>query len=154
MENSNIKIEDIKKYIEDVYKFNGGELFTLKSIKNKGFTHTFENTKIENIKIGDYFFNNLISTDPRIRCRKINGNTLFRKGKESVSIGDFIEYEIKKVKKIEIDELHCYLNKFYGINIERSKLIEQIKERDIYYNLEDKMIYINYDEYLKGNKKI
>ncbi|RRD38934.1 hypothetical protein EII29_09055 [Leptotrichia sp. OH3620_COT-345] len=139
-----IELNDLKEYIENVHNFNTEELFTIKSLKKWGFKD-----KIEDLGFEEWFYASVLSSDSRFKFRKTNNTILF--GKEKVTVGDFVKYVVVSNTGINIYKLQDYLFQYYEIKIEKYKLIENIKEKNLYYDQIMETTYIDYNKYLEIN---
>ena len=144
LNNAGIIEEDIKRFIENVYNFGREEIFTIKSLKEQGFKD-----KLEDLGFEDWFYASLLTSDNRFKFKKLMNTILFRKGNEKVTLGDFIENIIVKYKSIDIYDLQNFLVEYYGIETEKYKILENIKDKNLYYNEIMEKAYIDYDRYLE-----
>ncbi len=142
--NDEITLEKIENYIDEVYRFNNDDIFTIKSLRKKGFKHTFEELGFDN-----YFYATLIGLDNRFRMQKNKGTILLREGKEKVTTGDFVEKIVVQDKSIDIYDLQEKLDEIYGLKIEKYKILENLKEKNLYYNEIMEKAYIDYDTYFE-----
>lgn len=136
--------EKLKEFIEDVYEFVGEELFTIKSLRKRGFEH-----KLDELGFEDWFYSALLRCDTRFKYRRFDGNILFKKGVEIVALNDLVEHIVSRFRSIDIYDLIEIVCNDYGIKVDRYRIPYIIKEKELYYNAVMEKIYIDYDEYFE-----
>jgi hypothetical protein len=144
LEYKGITREKLQEFINDVYEFGGEELFTIQSLRLRGFEH-----QLDDLGFDDLFYSGLIRCDDRFRYRRIEGNILFRRGTDNVTINDFVEYIVCKYRSIDIYDLIYIMRDTYRITIEKFKLKNIAIEKELYYDTIMEKIYIDYDEYFE-----
>ncbi|MDU6114988.1 MAG: DNA-directed RNA polymerase subunit alpha C-terminal domain-containing protein [Paeniclostridium sordellii] len=136
--------EKLLEYIDRVYEFVGFDIFTIKSLRMKGFEHELDDLGFE-----DWFYSSILTSDSRFRFRKLNGNILLCVGRDNVALADLVEHIVSNHRKIDIYDLVDYIKYEYGIKVERQKIQQIAKERDLYYDSIMEKVYIDYDEYFE-----
>ncbi|MBU3093394.1 hypothetical protein KPL35_15110 [Clostridium sp. CF011] len=144
LEQKGIGKEKLQEFIDDVYEFVVEELFTIKSLRKKGFEH-----RLDELGFDNWFYSALLRCDTRFKYRKIDGNFIFRKGADRVNLNDLVEQVVCKYRSIDIFDLIENISSVYGITIERYKIPNIAKEKELYYNAIMEKIYIDYDEYFE-----
>lgn len=74
---------------------------------------------------------------------------ILRKSKTSLTMSDLIEQIVYDYRKIDIYDLIDFLRETYGIRSEKHKILEMIREKDLYYDEIMEKVYIDYDEYFE-----
>nr|WP_317333473.1 DNA-directed RNA polymerase subunit alpha C-terminal domain-containing protein [uncultured Romboutsia sp.] len=144
LKENGINKEKLKSYIDSVYEFVGQEIFTIKSLRNSGFEHDLDDLGFE-----DWFYASLLSCDQRFKSRKLNKNIILKSGNEIITINDLVEQIVTKYRSIDIYDFIDYMIDKYGIKIDKAKLMQIAREKDLYYDTIMEKIYIDYDEYFE-----
>ncbi len=138
--------DDIKEYCKSVVEFVPyGKYFTLRSLKNIGFSH-----KLDELGFDDWFYTSLLLEDNKnFSYLKIGGNKLLFRGIKKIASSEFIEMIIYEQESLSIDiyELINCIQENYDIQIDRYKIPVIVKNTDMYYNCISEKIYANYDVY-------
>lgn len=144
LEQKGICRENLKKFTDDVYEFIGDEIFTIKSLNGRGFEH-----ELYALGFDDWFYSSLLRCDNRFKFRRFEGNVLFRRGVEAISLNDLVQNIVSKYRSIDIYDLSEIINDIYGISVDKSRIPYIIKEKELYYNAIMEKVYIDYDEYFE-----
>lgn len=119
-----------------------GAYFTIKSLRNEGFTSQFDELGMD-----DCFYESIILADRiNFSSTKFGLQRLFCKGKEAV-FTDFLYRLLEELESIDIFDLEELLADKYGFKIKHDKLMETIKETNLYYDKIMEKVYIDYDTY-------
>ena len=95
----------------------------------------------------DCFYESIILADRiNFSSTKFGLQRLFCKGKEAV-FTDFLYRLLEELESIDILDLEELLADKYGFKIKHDKLMETIKETNLYYDKIMEKIYIDYDTY-------
>ena len=144
LEEKGIFKEILLDYIDKAYEFIGSGMFTIKYLRKKGFEH-----KLDDLGFEDHFYSSLLTCDSRFRFRKLSNNILLSVGQNMVSLADLVEHIVCDYRKMDIYDLVDYTKKEYGIKIERHKIQQIARDRDLYYDSIMEKVYIDYDEYFE-----
>lgn len=119
-----------------------GAYFTIKSLRNEGFTSQFDDLGMD-----DCFYESIILADRiNFSSTKFGLQRLFCRGKEAV-FTDFLYGLVEELESIDIFDLEELLADKYGFKIKHDKLMETIKETNLYYDKIMEKVYIDYDTY-------
>ena len=139
----NINKEIITEYVEEAINYSGkNEFFTVTELINDGF-----DSPLHKIGLEEWFGIGLIKNSRKVRFVKTGGNVIFSKRKSKIVTLDFIEYILQRLKKINIYDFENYLKAKYGLDIPKEKIIQYVKNSDIYYDSIMEKIYINKNYY-------
>lgn len=144
LEHNGIGKEKLKEFINDVYEFVVEEVFTIKSLRERGFEHS-----LDELGFDDWFYSALLRCDARFKYSRVDGNIIFRKGTDTVTVNDLVEHVVCRYRSIDIFELIGNICNEYGITIERYKIPHIAKEKELYYDAIMGKVYIDYDEYFE-----
>lgn len=138
-----ITVDDLKQYASDAVNFIDEEYFTIKMVRDMGFT-----SKIDNLGFDDFFYESLIerNTD-EINSSRTGGGILFRKSEKKVTRQKFFKYLMKKFRKIDIIKFMDYIKEVYGLEFERWYITSLADGVGMYYDDIMERLYINRDEY-------
>lgn len=138
-----INKEYINEYVSKVLEYASGErYFTIKKLRNDGFEHDIFGTAL-----GDWFASGLIKNSRRVRFLKTAGTVIFYQGERQITTADFIRYILKKEKKMDIYDFMNYAQEEYGISLEKDKIIQMIKNTNMYYDTIMEKIYLSKEYY-------
>ena len=79
----------------------------------------------------------------------MGGNRLFYSGKTNIQLTTFLEWILEQNTKLELDDLMDLLSQRYALFFPREKLLEVLKDTDLYYDRIMDTVYIEYDTYLE-----
>ena len=144
LESNGVTKVQLKDYIDKVYNFMGSKIFTIKYLRQKGFTHN-----LDNLGFDDLFYGSILLSDSRFSYRKLGNQILLSTKGRTVAINDLIEYIVSKYRSIDIYDLMDYMKDRYGISVEKSKIQTMAKDIDLYYDSIMEKVYIDYDEYFE-----
>ena len=145
LQDQGIDIVDFHNYCQAVYYFAGNNYFTIHSLKAAGFTHYLDDLGLDN-----WFYSSLLTEDKEhFSYQRMGKNKLFSKDKKNILFADFIKFivlqqEYQSCSPVFLEKL---LKNNYDILVPPHKIIEIIKEVDLYYNPVEKTIYANYEVY-------
>ena len=74
---------------------------------------------------------------------------MFVSGNNYISIKSFVADYLEKVRSIDIDELVSIFEDEYNIKLEKSKIIEESKDTNLYYDRIMEKLYVDYDTYFE-----
>lgn len=135
-----ISRDTILAFIEDILNvLDESEYVTVRYVQNRGY-----NCPLFNLGFSDLFCSSLLKYSQRFGYFKINETYVFyrlgigsRKEKK-----DFIKSLVFPVSSIDLDDLADILNIDYGLDYSRDRILECVKETDMYYDkIMDKVYY-------------
>lgn len=146
LEKFGITKEDVDEFVKKTIEFiPDNRIFTYTYLQNLGFYHEFEDLGFE-----EYFYSSIISRKKdEISSLKKYGSILLRKGNRSISLLEIIEILISSKENLSIDIYNLIenLEVEYGLKINKSQILEQIKESRIYYSPITETLYGDYEIY-------
>ncbi|MGL6098432.1 MAG: hypothetical protein ACRCZ9_04390 [Fusobacteriaceae bacterium] len=138
--------EYIENFIEKVIEFiPDNRIFTYTYLQNLGFYHEFEDLGFE-----EFFYSSILTRkNTGFSSLKKYGGILLRNGNYPISLLEIIEVQISSKENLSIDiyTLIEILENEYGLKINKSQILEQIKESRIYYSPITEIIYGDYEIY-------
>jgi hypothetical protein len=145
--------ERLHSFCDEVYNFvEQNSYFTIEYIKRQGFT-----SDIDSLGFDTQFYISLLREDPRFASWQMGGNILFFAGEikmfvsrnNYISIKSFVVDYLEKVRSIDIDELVSIFEDEYNLKLEKSKIIEESKNTNLYYDRIMEKLYVDYDTYFE-----
>ena len=122
-----------------------GEYFTVASLRREGFTDPLEDTGFD-----DWFYGSLLAEDrDRFSCRRMGGTRVFFCGKKEVYLIDFLRWVVEPEGHWDLYDLKEYLEEHYGVALPTEKIIENVRESDLYYDSIMEAVYLDYDTYFE-----
>lgn len=119
------------------------DFFTIDSLKE-----ILESTEIYKYGFEDIFYESILISTNEIKAVKFqNKMIMIFSEQQNIKQNDVIINLLKKQKGYIIDDLVDLFNKKYGININKSKILEICYESNLYYNKELEKIYLNKDQW-------
>ena len=138
-----LTVDDLKEYAIQAIDFSEEEYFTIKSIRDKGFT-----SKLDDLGFDDFFYSSLIERNSdTITSSRTGGSILFRKSDKKVTRQKFYKCLMKKFRKIDIVKFMEYINETYGLQIEKWNITSLADGAGMYYDDIMQKLYINREEY-------
>ncbi|WP_029066898.1 DNA-directed RNA polymerase subunit alpha C-terminal domain-containing protein [Lachnobacterium bovis] len=135
--------DTIYQYVNQALSFaNGEKYFTIKRLKEKGFSH-----RLHDVSLPEWFTAALIKNSRRVRFVKSGDGIIFYQGNHQITTGDFLKYVMKERKSIDIYELVNYLEEKYGLIYMKDKVIQFIKPTSVYYDSIMEKVYLTKEYY-------
>ena len=145
LEAGGITKERLREYCDHVMECVGlGRQFTIHSLRREGFADD-----LDDLGFGDWFYSSLLCEDERFSSRRVGGTRILYAGKRSFTLEDLLIEILLEREKIEIYELQEVLEEEYGIQLDKYKLSEIVKESSLYYDGIMETVYIDYDTYFE-----
>lgn len=146
LEKFKITKEYIEEFVQRVINFiPDNRIFTYTYLQNLGFYHEFEELGFE-----EYFYSSILSRKKQeFSTLKKYGTIFLRKGNLPIGLLEIIEILISTKEELSVDiyEIINSLESEYGIKVNKSQILEQIKESRIYYSQITEKIYGDYEIY-------
>ena len=141
-----ITAEQLQDYGKSVSRFvEVGSFFTVFSLQQAGFTHPLDDLGFE-----EWFYSSVLLEDrEHFSYQRIGGTRLFCAGKSANLFADFLNWLLFRLTKIDIYDLHEMLETQYGIVLPKDKLIELVRNTDLYYDTIMQTVYVDYDTYIE-----
>jgi hypothetical protein len=145
-------ISNIREYCTAVYKFQGnGDCFSVKSLQAAGFSHP-----LEDLGMGDLFYESLLKYDPRFLHYKMTNCHVFSTHHKP-SIAKIVFSVVKQHGSISIYTLQSILQKQFGVATtivsDAGSLINQAllfdEKTPLFYSKEFEKIYFDKNDYYK-----
>ena len=126
--------------------------FTIEYLKRQGFA-----SDIDSLGFDTQFYISLLREDSRFANWTMGRNVLFFVGEikmfvagnRYISIKSFVTDYLERVRSIDIDELILIFEEEYNLKIEKSKIMEEIKDTNLYYDRIMEKLYVDYDTYFE-----
>lgn len=103
--------------------------FTVVSLKNAGFMD-----ELDMLGFGDMFYASILREDERFSWQKIGKMTVFNTRKVFFKTQDLLSAYVDQQKSVDVPEMAVQLDKRFGIDLDRSKIMEKIDKETIYYD--------------------
>ena len=141
-----VTAQTLQAYCEDVAKrYEPGEYFTVASLRADGFMHP-----LDDLGFDEWFYGSvLLEARELFSYQRIGGTRLFMRGNAPVRIGGLLTELLEHEQKADIYELRDTLEEHFGIVLSKDKLIELVKETDLYYDAIMGAVYADYDTYFE-----
>ena len=138
--------QTLRAYCEDVAKrYEPGEYFTVASLRADGFMHP-----LDDLGFDEWFYGSvLLEARELFSYQRIGGTRLFMRGNAPVRIGGLLTELLEHEQKADVYELRDTLEEHFGIVLSKDKLIELVKETDLYYDAIMGAVYADYDTYFE-----
>lgn len=135
---------DLIDFVKSVDEFINEEIFTIKSLRKKGFGHY-----LDDLGFDDWFYSSILKCNEMYKSRRVDGNVILKKTNGVITLNDLVEHVVTKFRKIDIYDLIEYVYDEYGVKINRGKIPHIASEKELYYDAVMEKVYIDYDEYFE-----
>ena len=127
-------INNAKKILED------GQIWSISSIVEVTNTRSIQTFGVDKI-----FYKSLLQNSDQIYSKKIGGSYLIRLG-ENFTLYGLVKNELNTFKSIDVYELVEILNEKYNTQLSVSKIIEKVRNSEMYYDeiMEKAYLDLNY----------
>lgn len=137
--------KDLYGFIDAVnQKVSEGMYFTLKSLKEDGFTFDLARLGFE-----DTFYFSILKQRKKIQAKKLGGAYLFCKTKTDVKLGAFIKYLLEDLGSADLFDLSDLLQQRYGLNLAPAYIRTTANGTNLYYDNISGKLFIDYDTYFE-----
>ena len=111
----------------------------MKSLRKNGF-----DSELFSLGFSDWFYSNILLSDPGFSYGRMLGNLIFCKGEQDVSIKGFLANLLRERRSADIHELMGELEDDYGCVVhDKSDLTARIADSEIYYDKILERLYAN-----------
>ena len=140
LEQSGVTKEDLLDFCDEVFNaVNEGEYFSICSLRKNGLK-----SELFDLGFSDIFYAGILQADDRLSYSEMLGTTMFRLGKERLSIRSLVEGLVREEGSIDFIDLLNLLNDDYGCSIQhRSDILLKIEDTDLYYDKTLDRLYLN-----------
>jgi hypothetical protein len=114
------------------------EYFTTHTLRKRGFIHDLDNFGFDEV-----FYERIIWTDPRVKTIHLAVGSIFLKTNLEISFIDFIQSIVEKYESINIYVLQDEMLDKFNLQIDPGKVINLLKETNMYYSEELNKIFID-----------
>ena len=142
LEQLGITKNHLTEYVEGVLKFVNDEYFTIHSLRLKGHVH-----ELDELGFDEWFYSSLICQDVSIQYRRFKDKILLKKQEDKISLANFIEELLQTLISIDIYDFIDWVKEMYGLELNRTRLLEVIKTTSLHYDSIMEKIYLNYETY-------
>lgn len=140
-----ISKDNLLEFSQSAKNFANGKYFTVHSLKNHGFNH-----ELFQLGFDDYFYESVLRYSPLLKFFLVGvGSSLVFNESENPNIRNMLEVIIMNNGSMDIYDMLGYLKNEYGINTEKYKLAEWVRESNLYYSDTMEKIYTDYDEFFE-----
>ena len=123
------------------------EYFTVVSLKNAGFMD-----ELDMLGFGDMFYASILREDERFSWQKIGKMTVFNTRKVFFKTQDFLSAYVDQQKSVDVPEMAVQLGKCFGIDLDRSKIMEKIDKETIYYDPVMDRLHADYAVFVEASE--
>ncbi len=126
-------------YITETLEYaEGSKFFTIKSLVLDGYDHP-----LHHIGFGEWFNCALLKNSKRISFVRTGGTILFYEGNTKRTTVDFLRHVLQDIRSIDIYDLLDLLQDDYGISMFKEKIIQLVKDSELYYDATMEKLYLN-----------
>lgn len=138
--------KDLENYCLAACRFvEPGSYFTIRSLHGDGFAHP-----LDDLGFDDWFYASLLAAFKiRFSYQRIGRTRLFFYGSQPVNLEGFLMQLMEARQSIDLYNLEELVNEQYGIAIERHKIMDAIRNTDLYYDAIMEKVYIDYNTYFE-----
>lgn len=144
LQRKGITKKDLFNFINSVDSFIGQEIFTIKSLRKRGFEHY-----LDDLGFDDWFYSSILRCNSKYKSRRVEENIILKNCNYPITLNDLIEYVVTKYRKMDIFDLIDYVYDEYGVKISKGNIYSVASERELYYDAIMEKLYIDYDEYFE-----
>ena len=145
LEQIGVGLSDLDDFCSSVLSHvTPGSFFTIKSLQDSGYKHhLFE------LGFDDWFYASVLEHgELGISVRKMASTKLLFAGKKTISDADFLQWFVQNERRTEVYDLLTRLERF-GVPFKRSRLLEIVKDTELYYSGITDAVYDCYDTYFE-----
>ena len=121
--------------------------FTVVSLKNAGFMD-----ELDMLGFGDMFYASILREDERFSWQKIGKMTVFNTRKVFFKTQDLLSAYVDQQKSVDVPEMAVQLDKRFGIDLDRSKIMEKIDKETIYYDPVMDRLHADYTVFMEASE--
>lgn len=118
--------------------------FTIQSIRNDGFT-----SELDVLGFGDLFYASILKEDGRFSWQRVGNAVVLSPKGNSFTVHDFLVDYITNAGSVNVDDFSLELRERFGIELDRSAIIEKVKGSDVYYDSIMEKLYADYSLYFE-----
>ena len=145
LEKLGFKKEKLQEYGSQVWSYLVDDrYFTIQSIRNDGFT-----SELDVLGFGDLFYASLLKEDGRFSWQRVGNAVVLNPKGNSFTVHDFLVDYITNAGSVNVDDFSLELREKFGIELDRSTIIEKVKGSDVYYDSIMEKLYADYSLYFE-----
>ena len=137
--------EKLSEYGSEVWSYLVDDnYFTVQSLRNDGFA-----SELDVLGFGDLFYASILKEDERFAWQRVGSAIVFNPKGNSFTVHDFLVDYVNKVGSVNIDDFSFELKEKFGINLDRSSIVEKVKGSEVYYDSIMEKLYADYSLYFE-----
>lgn len=137
--------EKLREYGSQVWSYLVDDrYFTIQSIRNDGFT-----SELDVLGFGDLFYTSILKEDGRFSWQRVGNAVVLSPKGNSFTVHDFLVDYITNAGSVNVDDFSLELRERFGIELDRSAIIEKVKGSDVYYDSIMEKLYADYSLYFE-----
>lgn len=138
--------DHLEEYCNAVKSFvERGAYFTIQSIRKLGFSHT-----LDELGFDEWFYASILLEDhDNFSYRRMGGNKVFCRGRKEVTLSALISWLVEQRQKVNIYDLQDLLSDEFNVLVPHDKLLQDIRDTDLYYDAIMETVYTDYDTYFE-----
>jgi hypothetical protein len=95
------------------------------------------------------FYASILKEDERFAWQRVGSAIVFNPKGNSFTVHDFLVDYVNKVGSVNIDDFSFELKERFGINLDRSSIVEKVKGSEVYYDSIMEKLYADYSLYFE-----
>lgn len=137
--------EKLREYGSQVWSYLVDDrYFTIQSIRNDGFE-----SDLDVLGFGDLFYASILKEDGRFSWQRVGNAVVLSPKGNSFTVHDFLVDYITNAGSVNVDDFSLELRERFGIELDRSAIIEKVKGSDVYYDSIMEKLYADYSLYFE-----
>lgn len=145
LEKLGVDKQALDRYGEDVWNFlTDGSYFSIQSLRQNGFQ-----AELDTLGFGDLFYASLLKEDGRFAWQRVGNTVIFSPAGQAFSAREFLAALIEREESIDVGEFVRKLHDQYGVVMDRSDVLEKIKDSTVYFDKIMDKLYAGYEIYFE-----
>ncbi|MFR7478399.1 MAG: DNA-directed RNA polymerase subunit alpha C-terminal domain-containing protein [Acutalibacteraceae bacterium] len=145
LEKLGVDKQALDRYGEDVWNFlTDGSYFSIQSLRQNGFQ-----AELDTLGFGDLFYASLLKEDGRFAWQRVGNTVIFSPAGQNFSAREFLAALIEREESIDVGEFVRKLHDQYGVVMDRSDVLEKIKDSTVYFDKIMDKLYADYEIYFE-----
>lgn len=116
--------------------------FSLPYLRKLGFKH-----ELEELGFDDLFYERIIWSSPMIKSIHTSLHISFNKTQKDIKLNDFIRSLVIEEGKLDVYVLEEKIHENYEIGLKRQKIIDVVRNSDLYYSDDTEYVYLTREQY-------
>ena len=140
LERGGVTKEMLRQFCEQINEATEDETyFSILSVRRSGF-----DSELFKLGFSDWFYSNLLISDPRFSYGQMFGNLIFYKGKADISAKSFLIDLIRRYGSVDVHELMDELADTYGCSFPAASVMpDKVRGSEVYYDKILERLYAN-----------